>query len=190
MNPHSPCEAGLDRNPANYVALSPLSFLARAAEVYPDRTAVIHGGENATWGEIYARCRRLASALVRRGIGVGDTVAVMAPNVPATFEAHFGVPMTGAVLNTLNIRLDAEAIAYMLNHGEAKALLTDREFSPTIAAALRQVKRDVLVIDIDDPLGSGGDLLGESDYEAFLDTGDADFAWTLPTDEWNAIALT
>ena len=122
MNPNSPYETGLERNPANYAALSPLSFLARVAEVYPDRTAVIHGGENATWGEIYARCRRLASALVRRGIGVGDTVAVMAPNVPAMFEAHFGVPASGAVLNTLNTRLDAEAIAFMLQHGEAKEI--------------------------------------------------------------------
>ena len=176
MNRDSPYETGLQRNPANYVALSPLSFLRRAAEVYPERVAVIHGDYKATWREIYRRCRRLASALVRRGIGIGDTVAVMAPNVPAMFESHFGVPMTGAVLNTLNTRLDAEAIAFMLNHGEAKALLSDREFSQTIAAVLPRVKRDLLVIDIDDPLGSGGDLLGESDYEAFLDTGDADFA--------------
>jgi fatty-acyl-CoA synthase len=189
LNRNSPYETGLDRNPANYVALSPLSFLARTAEVHRDGVAVIYGEDQATWGEVYRRCRRLASALVRRGIGAGDTVAVMAPNVPAMFEAHFGVPMTGAVLNALNTRLDAEAIAFMLNHSEAKALLTDREFSQTIAAALRQVKRDVLVIDIDDPLGRGGDLLGESDYETFLDTGDADFAWTLPEDEWNAIAL-
>jgi len=189
LNRNSPYETGLERNPANYVPLSPLSFLARTAEVYRDRIALIHGEDRATWGEIYRRCRRLASALVQRSIGVGDTVAVMAPNVPAMFEAHFGVPMTGAVLNTLNTRLDPEAIAFMLNHGEANALLTDREFSQTIAAALRRVKRDLLLIDIDDPLGSGGDLLGESDYEAFLGTGDADFAWTLPGDEWNAIAL-
>ncbi|MEO8007705.1 MAG: AMP-binding protein, partial [Betaproteobacteria bacterium] len=171
MNRISPYETGLDRNPANYVPLSPLSFLSRAAEVHPDRIAVIHGDAETTWREIYQRCRKLASALIRRGIGTGDTVAVMLPNVPAMFEAHFGVPMTGAVLNTLNTRLDADTIAFMLNHGEAKALLTDREFSQTIAAALRQVKRDMLVIDIDDPIGSGGDRLGESDYDAFLDTG-------------------
>jgi fatty-acyl-CoA synthase len=189
LNRNSPYETGLDRNPANYVPLSPLSFLARTAEVYPARVAVIHGERETTWGEVYRRCRKLASALTQHGIGAGDTVAVMAPNVPQMFEAHFGVPMTGAVLNTLNTRLDAEAIAFMLNHGEAKVLLTDREFSATIAAALRQVERRVLVIDIDDALAGGGELLGETDYETFLDTGDADFAWSLPPDEWNAIAL-
>jgi fatty-acyl-CoA synthase len=189
LNRINPYENGLDRNPANYVALSPLSFLARTAEVYPERTAVIHGDRSATWGQTYQRCRRLASALTRRGIGVGDTVAVMAPNVPPMFEAHFGVPMTGAVLNTLNTRLDAEALAFMLNHGEAKALLTDREMSPTISAALRHVRGDLLVVDIDDPLGSGGGPVGEISYEAFLETGDPDFAWSLPADEWNAIAL-
>jgi fatty-acyl-CoA synthase len=189
LNRISPYETGLDRNPANYVALSPLSFMARTAEVYPHRTAVIHGDRTMTWGETYRRCRKLASALARHGIGAGDTVAVMAPNIPAMFEAHFGVPMAGAVLNTLNTRLDADAIAFMLDHGEAKVLLTDREFSSTIASALRLVKRDLLVIDIDDSLESGGDLLGASDYERFLDSGDADFGWSLPADEWNAIAL-
>ena len=189
MNRNSPYETGLDRNPANYVPLSPLSFLARAAEVHPNRVAVIHADAETTWREIYARCRRLASALVRRGIGVGDTVAVMAPNAPAMFEAHFGVPMSGAVLNTLNTRLDAEAIAFMLNHGEAKVLLTDREFSTTVSAALGDVRRDVLVIDIDDALAGDGEFLGEMDYESFLETGDPAFAWTLPDDEWNAIAL-
>ena len=190
MSPNGPYETGLDRNPANYVPLSPLSFLARSAEVYPDRPAVVYGSQSTTtWHETYRRCRRLASALVKCGIGVGDTVAVMAPNVPAMFEAHFGVPMAGAVLNTLNTRLDSEAIAFMLDHGEAKALLTDREFSATVTAALRRVKRDLLVIDIDDPLVSGGTPLGDCAYEAFLDTGDAEFAWSLPSDEWNAIAL-
>jgi fatty-acyl-CoA synthase len=186
---HSLYDTGLDRNPANYVPLSPLSFLARSAEVYPDRIAVIHGARETTWRETYRRCRRLASALARYGVGAGDTVAVMAPNVPAMFEAHFGVPMTGAVLNALNTRLDAQAIAFMLNHGEAKVLLTDREFSPTIAAAMRQVERDVLVVDIDDASAAGGELIGECEYEAFLEGGDADFAWALPQDEWNAIAL-
>ena len=189
LNRTNPYETGLDRNPANYVALSPLSFLARTAEVYPQRTALIHGEHCTNWGQTYRRCRRLASALARRGIGAGDTVAIMAPNVPPMFEAHFGVPMTGAVLNTLNTRLDAEALAFMLNHGEARALLTDRELSPTISAALRHVRSDLLVIDIDDPLGGGGDLVGEMSYEAFLETGDPDFAWSLPADEWNAIAL-
>ncbi|MEO6746512.1 MAG: AMP-binding protein, partial [Caldimonas sp.] len=124
-----PYNLGLDKNDANHVPLSPLSFIARTAFVYPDRVAMIHGDWQITWKESYARCRRLASALKRRGIGVGDTVAVMAPNVPAMYEAHFAVPMIGAVLNALNIRLDAEAIAFMLQHGEAKVLITDREFS-------------------------------------------------------------
>src|SRR4030095_897307 len=132
-------EFGLDKNEANFVALSPLSFIERTAGVYPEHTALLYGSRRQTWRETHARCRRLASALVQRGIGVGDTVAVMLPNVPAMFEAHFGVPMTGAVLNTLNTRLDAEAIAFMLQHGEAKALLTDREFSGVIEKALAMV---------------------------------------------------
>jgi fatty-acyl-CoA synthase len=185
----NPYRTGLDRNPANHVALSPLSFLARAAEVYPQRTAVIHGERRLTWAQTYQRCRRLASALAGLGIGTGDTVAVMAPNVPAMFEAHYGVPMTGAVLNTLNTRLDAEAIAFMLTHGEARVLITDREYSATIANALRQVERKLLVIDIDDPLAAGGELLGEAEYEKFIAGGDPEFDWKLPEDEWDAIAL-
>jgi len=149
----------------------------------------VHGDRTATWGQTYQRCRRLASALVRHGIGVGDTVAIMAPNVPEMFEAHFGVPMSGAVLNTLNTRLDPDAIGFMLNHGEAKVIFTDREFSSTISAALRHVKQKILVVDIDDALGQEGERLGESDYEAFLATGDADFLWSLPDDEWDPIAL-
>jgi fatty-acyl-CoA synthase len=189
LNRNSPFDTGLDRNPANYVPLSPLSFLPRAAEVYPHRTSVVHGDRAITWSQTYQRCRRLASALVQRGVGIGDTVAVMAPNIPAVFEAHFGVPMSGAVLNTLNTRLDADAIAFMLNHGEAKVLFTDKEFSATISAALRHVKHEILVIDIEDTLGSQGDLLGEFEYEDFLKSGDAEFAWSLPDDEWDAIAL-
>jgi len=185
----NPYRAGLDRNQANHVALSPLSFLARAAEVYPQRIAVIHGERRMTWQQTYQRCRRLASALAQHGIGTGDTVAVMAPNVPAMFEAHYGVPMTGAVLNTLNTRLDAEAIAFMLAHGEAKVLLSDCEYSHTIAKALRQIRHKPLVIDIDDALGPGGELLGDSEYENFIGGGDADFDWRLPEDEWDAIAL-
>jgi len=185
----NPFETDLDRNAANYAPLTPLSFLPRTAAVYPTRTAVIHGAVRFTWAETYARCRRLASALGRAGIGPGETVAVMAPNVPAVFEAHFGVPMAGAVLNALNTRLDAAAIAFMLEHGEAKALLADREFSAVVAPALRQLGRRLLVIDIDDPLGPGGERLGATDYESFLATGDADFAWTPPADEWQAISL-
>ena len=181
--------ADLDQNGANYVPLSPLSFLARTAAVYPARLAVVHGETRYSWRETSARCHRLASALAKRGIGKGDTVAVMAPNVPALFEAHFAVPMLGAVLNALNYRLDAATIAFILDHGEAKLLITDREFSPTVGAALERLGRTMPVIDIDDPLADGGELLGEMDYEAFLGTGEADFAWSMPTDEWQAISL-
>ncbi len=185
----NPYETGLDRNPANFAPLSPLSFLARTGEVFPDRIALVHGGYRSTWAQTYRRCRQLASSLVKLGVGAGDTVAVMLPNTPPMYEAHFGVPMTGAVLNTLNTRLDADAIAFMLNHGEAKVLLTDREFSATVAPALKQLPHAPKVIDIDDPLGSGGNLLGDLTYEAFIAGGDPDFAWNLPADEWNAIAL-
>ena len=170
----NPYEIGLDRNAANYVPLSPLTFLERTAAVFPSRISVIHGARRYTWAETQARCRRLASALRRRGVGKGDTVAVMAPNVPELFEAHFGVPMAGAVLNALNIRLDAETIAFILAHGEAKALITDREFSPVIEKALLLLETKPLVIDIDDALAVGGKKLGALDYEAFLVEGDPD----------------
>ncbi len=179
----------LDKTTANYAALSPLVFIRRAAAVYPNRAAIVHGDRKITWAEAYARARRLASALRKRGIGKNDTVAVMAPNVPAIYDAHFGVPMAGAVLNTLNIRLDADTIAFTLDHGEAKALITDREFSPTIKAALAKCKRKPLVIDIDDPLAEGGERLGDIEYEAFLAEGDPAFDWALPASEWDAIAL-
>jgi len=188
----NPFELGLDRGPANYVPLTPLSFLARAAAVYPGKPAVIHGDMRFTYAEFYARCRRLASALVRRRIRPGDTVAIMAPNVPAMLEAHYGVPMAGAVLNALNYRLDARSIAFTLEHGEAKLLITDTEYSDTIEEALALVKRKIVVIDIDDPLytdDKGGKLLGEKDYEVFLREGDAEFAWRPPADEWRAICL-
>ncbi|NIA68464.1 acyl-CoA synthetase [Pelagibius litoralis] len=185
----NPFEAGLDRGPPNHEALSPLSFLPRTAAVYPDRIGVIHGERRYTWKEVYERCRRLASALAKRGIGKGDCVAVMAPNTPPVLEAHFGVPAAGAVLNALNVRLDAATIAFILNHGEAKVLITDREFSATIKTALAQVEHDILVIDIDDPLGAGGELLGETDYESFLASGDPDFPWHLPGDEWDSLSL-
>ncbi len=181
--------AGLDRCAANYVPLNPVTFLERAAAVHPDRLAVVHGAMRHSWRQTYERCRRLASALAARGIGRGDTVAVMAPNVPAIYEAHFGVPMLGAVLNTLNTRLDAETIAFMLRHGGARALITDREFSPTISRALALLDDKPLVIDIDDPEAAGGDLVGETDYENFLRGGDPGFAWDNPPDEWDAIAL-
>ncbi len=180
---------GLDRNAANFTPLNPVTFLERAAAIYPDRIAVIHGPLRFTWAETYARCRRLASALERRGIGRGETVAVMLPNTPPMIEAHFGIPMLGAVLNTLNTRLDAETIAFMLRHGGARALITDREFSPTVAAALARLEERPLVIDVDDPAAPGGALLGEMRYEALLETGDPDYPWANPPDEWDAIAL-
>ena len=181
----------LPRGPANWVPLSPLSFIGRAAALHADRPAILHGDARQTWAETYARCRRLASALRRRGIGPGDTVAVMAPNTPAMVEAHFGVPMAGAVLNALNVRLDAETIAYILGHGEAHALLTDREFAPTIARALAllpEAERP-FVVDIDDALAPPGDRLGEVEYEAFLASGDPAHPWAPPGDEWDAISL-
>ena len=182
-------ERDLGRNAANYQPLTPLTFLDWAATVYPAKTAVVHGDARHSYREFYERCRRLASALSLRGIGVGDTVAVMAPNVPALLEAHYGVPMTGGVLNAINIRQDAETVALTLEHGEAKALITDREFSPVVEEALSKLGRKTLVVDIDDPLGHGGDLLGELDYEALLSEGDPDFEWRLPEDEWEALSL-
>ena len=179
----------LDRCHANFAPLSPLSFIARTAYTWPQRTAIVHGARRYTWADAYARSRRLASALAHRGVGVGDTVAAMLANTPEMIECHFGVPMTGGVLNTLNTRLDAETIAFMLAHGEAKVLITDTEFAPTIAAALARLPVKPLVIDVVDALGPGGDLVGESDYETLIAHGDADFAWQLPADEWDAIAL-
>ncbi len=184
-------EQHLDRNKANYTPLSPLSLLARAADVYPDKTSLIHGSKRFSWCETYDRSRRLASALAKRGVGVGDTVAIMGANTPEMYEAAFGVPMIGAVLNTLNVRLDATAIAFCLGHAEAKVLLTDREFSATVKDALAEFgNNDLLVIDIDDSeVNQDGDLLGECDYESFLQGGDPEFDWSLPSDEWNAISL-
>ena len=183
-------DQGLPRTPANHVALTPLSFIARSAAVYPLRIAVIHGELRRTWAQTYARSRRLASALVGRGIGVGDTVAVMLPNIPPMVEAHFGIPMTGAVINALNTRLDAAAIAFMLDHSETKLVLVDREFAPTMAQALTQAKVKPLVIDVDDPEYNGpGERIGALEYESFIAAGDALHAPRHPTDEWEAIAL-
>ena len=186
----NPYETDLGRNPANYAPLTPLLFIEWSAYVYPERAAVIHGQRRFTWAETYARCRRLASALSERGNGLGDTVALMAANTPEMYEAHFGVAMTGAVLNTLNTRLDAEAIAFMLGHGNAKAVITDREFAETMRGALAKLERRPLVIDIDDPEYDGpGERLGEVDYEEFIAGGDPDYAWERPADEWQAISL-
>ena len=182
-------EYGMPRDAANFQALSPLSFLERAASVYPQRLALINGGQRQTWGETYSRCIRLASALAKQGIGLGDTVAVLAPNGPAMFEAHFGVPMCGAVLNAINTRLDAETIAFILQHGEAKVLLVDKEFGEMVQRAISHLPKPPLVIGIDDPEYADGQLIGQYDYEALLAQGDADYAWQMPADEWQAIAL-
>lgn len=189
MPQSSPYERDLDKNPANFAPLTPLQFIERAAYVYPKRLAVVHGARRFTWRETYARCRRLASALSRRGIGLGDTVAAMLSNTPEMVECHFGVPMTQGVLNQLNTRLDADAIAFMLEHGGAKLLITDKEFSPTIEAALKKLGRKLPVIDVEDPEFSGGKRLGEKSYEELLREGDPEFAWQMPADEWQAIAL-
>ena len=182
-------EQGLDRNEANFAHLTPLTFLERAASVYPDHPSVIHGDTRYTWSQTYQRCCLLASALAKMGIGEGDTVSFMGANTPETFEAHFGVPMTGAVLNALNVRLDAKAIAFILDHAETKVLFTDREYSDTIKAALELVADKPVVIDIDDPYFFGGKLLGEKTYEDVLKTGDPDFRCFQIGDEWQAISL-
>jgi fatty-acyl-CoA synthase len=186
----TPYDTGLDRNPANFQPLTPLSFLARAAEVYPDQTAIIHGARSWTYREFFERAKKLASALVRRGIKRGDTVSVVLPNVPAMLEAHYGVAMAGAVLNSINTRLDATIIGFTFDHGEAKVLITDREYSKTVKSALSLCKAKPLIVDYDDPEFTGADeRLGNLDYEQFLAEGDADFSWLMPRDEWDAIAL-
>jgi len=186
----NPYASGLDKNAANHVQLTPLTFIERSAYVYPKRLAIIHGLRRYTWAETYARSRRLASALVQRGIVESDTVAVMLNNTPEMLECHFGVPMTGAVLNTLNTRLDPESIAFMLTHGEAKMLIADREYAPMVKRALELLGRAIMLVEVDDSEYTGpGDRLGDLDYEALLAGGDPNYAWQNPSDEWNAIAL-
>jgi acyl-CoA synthetase (AMP-forming)/AMP-acid ligase II len=179
------------KNDANYVPLTPLSFLARAALVYPDRTSVVHGARRFTWSETCSRCRRFASALAALGVGAGDTVAIISPNTPALLESHFGVAMAGAVVNPLNYRLDAATIAFILEHGEARVLITDREYAGVMGAALAMMPAASrpIVVDVDDPLAPPGHLLGEIEYEAFLAGGNPDFAWSMPADEWSAVEL-
>ena len=179
----------LDKNAANFTPLSPLTFIERAASVYPERTAVIYGELRRNWADTYARCRRFASALRQRGVGDNDTVALMLPNLPAMVEAHFAIPMAGAVILGLNIRLDADMIAFQLKHGNVRVLFTDREFSATVRDAVAQLDDKPLVIDVDDPNYDGGELIGELEYEAFLQEGDPEFEWRLPEDEWRAISL-
>jgi fatty-acyl-CoA synthase len=181
--------SGLDPNPANYTPLSPLTFIERAAAVYPDHDAIIYRDFRQNWAQTYRRCRQFASALRQHGIEADDTVALMLPNVPAMCEAHFAISMAGAVINGLNIRLDADAIAFQLQHGQAKILFTDREFSATIKAALAMLEQPPLVIDVDDAFYEGGEFIGQMEYETFIASGDPDFEWSLPEDEWQAISL-
>ena len=184
-------DTDLPRTEANFAPFTPLAFIQRTAEVYPDELAIVHGDLRQSWGQTYARCRQLASALQQAGIGKNDTVAVMLPNTPPMVEAHFGVPMAGAVLNTLNTRLDPEAVAFMLDHGEAKALIVDPEFASIVkkALALRESKAPLLVIDVEDALYGEGQKIGSITYDPFVAQGDPKFEWKYPADEWDAIAL-
>ena len=185
-------DTDLPKTPANYAAQSPLAFIERTAEVYPDRLAVVHGDLRRTWLETFSRCRQLASALEKYGIGKGDTVAVMLPNTPPMVEAHFGIPATGAVLNALNTRLDASTLAFMLDHGEAKVAIVDPEFAGIMqqALALRTSSEPILIINAEDALYTGDSLrIGSINYDDFLASGDADYNWKLPDNEWDAIAL-
>src|ERR1700744_4265689 len=190
MAPQNHYDIGLEKKPANFVALTPLIFLARTAAIYPDHVSTVYEGRSFTWSETYARCRRFASYLVKRGIGCGDTVAAMLPNIPAMNEVHFAVPMTGAVLNTLNIRLEAHTIAFQLDHGGARIILVDPEFAGVISEALALMQGPKpFVIDVDDAAFAGGKRIGGLEYEAALSQGDPGFIARLPTDEWDAIAL-
>lgn len=183
-------EWGLEKNPANFAAVTPIEFISRTAEVYPNRTAIIHGDLKRTWRETYIRSLKLASALKKYGIKKGDTVALMLPNIPEMVEAHFGIPMCGAVINALNIRLDPESISFMLQHGEAKIVLVDLEFTSTIAQAILRMENPPLIINVQDNLYNGpGERLGKLEYEAFINEGDENFVPETPSDEWEAIAL-
>ena len=183
----------LDKNHANFTPLSPLSFLQRSAEVYPNRLSIVHGSKKYTWSDTFKRSKQLASALTKKGVGKGDTVAVLCFNTPEIYEAHYGIPMIGAIINTINIRLDVDTISYILEHGEAKVVITDNELSPTMKEVLNKIKTKPLVIDIDDELANhpegAGENLGSLNYEEFLKTGDENFKWSLPEDEWDSLAL-
>jgi fatty-acyl-CoA synthase len=182
-------ERDLDKTPANFATLTPLQFLERSASVYPDKVALVHGSRRQSWSETYTRCRRLASALDKADVGEGDTVTIMAPNIPEMYEAHFGVPMSGAVLNCLNTRLDAAMLAFILDHSETKVLLVDREYHRVVKEALAQAKVKPLVVDIDDPQCDDRAPIGDTTWDEFIAQGDADYAWEYPADEWDAISL-
>ena len=190
MQSKNPYESGLDKNPANYVPLSPLGFLERSARIFPDRTSLIHGDQHYTWKETYSRCQQLASALIGLGVKRNDTVSIIAPNIPPMYEAHFGVPMTGAVLNTINVRLDADTIAFILEHAESKVLIADSEFSDVVGAALSKLNRDITVIDILDDAVQHGSKVGSMDYETFISQAKSDFfPIQHPESEWDSISL-
>ena len=184
-------EQGMQKNDANFVPLTPLSFLDRIKDVYPQYEALIYGSRHYTWKQVYERCTRFASALTKIGVGEGDVVSVMAANTPELFEVHYSVPMTGGVVNTINTRLDVRTVAYILNHSDCKVFIVDRQFQPIAAEALLQVEREVVVIDIDDQQAGLGDIpaIGELEYESFLETGEEGFEWVRPRDEWQAISL-
>ena len=184
-------EQGMQKNDANFVPLTPLSFLDRIKDVYPQYEALIYGSRHYTWKQVYDRCTRFASALTKIGVGEGDVVSVMAANTPELFEVHYSVPMTGGVVNTINTRLDVRTVAYILNHSDCKVFIIDRQFQPVAAEALLQVERDIIVIDIDDQQAGLGDIpaIGELEYESFLETGEEGFEWVRPRDEWQAISL-
>ncbi len=182
-------DMSLDKNPANYVSLSPLTFLKRAADVYPNKIACIHGEQSITWAETYLRCLKLASALSKRGIKKGDTVSAMMPNIPAMFELHFAVPMLGAVLHTINTRLDIKSVAFQLDHAESKAIFIDGEFASVMATAVKEAEVSPFVVDVDDLTFNSGSFIGEIEYEALIHEGEGDFTWSLPDDEWQSITL-
>ena len=184
---------GLDKNKANYIALSPLSFITRAKDIYPNYDSVVYGNRSYTWLQTYNRCTKFASALTKQGIGLGSTVSIIAANTPELLEAHYSIPMTGGVVNTINTRLDAETIAYILDHSDAKILITDTQFSPTIKKALSIYGKKIPIIDIHDDQAifkdGEGEKIGDWTYEEFLKTGEDNFNWSLPKDEWQAISL-
>ena len=184
-------DLGMEQNKANYIPLTPLSFLDRIKDVYPDYEAVVYKSRKYNWKQVYDRCTQFASALTKIGIGEGDTVSIMAANTPEIFEAHYSIPMTGGVINTINTRLDAKTVGYILDHSDAKVLIVDRQFHDVVVNALEQVNRDIIVIDIDDTQAGLENSLsvGDLEYESFLETGDHDFEWIRPKDEWQAIGL-
>jgi fatty-acyl-CoA synthase len=184
-------DVGMEQNKANYIPLTPLSFLDRIKDVYPDYEAIVYKQRKYNWKQVYDRCTQFASALTKIGIGEGDTVSIMAANTPEIFEAHYSIPMTGGVINTINTRLDAKTVGYILDHSDAKVLIVDRQFHDVVVNALEQVNRDIVVIDIDDQQAGleNSRSIGDLEYESFLETGDRDFEWIRPNDEWQAIGL-